>query len=336
MYLQIHPDDKKWGHFIAQRPRAHILQTAAWATLKSRFGWWSERIALADETGDLAAGAQLLFRQIPILPFTFAYLGKGPYGEPKAIAELWPVIHSCARSQNAIFLKWEPDLVGNFVPPTGFRQSTQTVQPPRTILINIGCDVETILSRMNQGTRRKIRRSSRELTFREGNLGDLPLFYSILSETAERNGFGIHPQAYYEFAVSLFLPERAALILAEREGELLAGVMVFAFGNRAWYFYGASVSSTRTYNAGYGAQWAAILWARERGCTEYDLWGIPDEDSAILESQFHSRTDGLWGVYGFKRGWGGRITRSVGAWDYVYNPIAYAAFRAAYSIRRKR
>ena len=26
----------------------------------------------------------------------------------------------------------------------------------------------------------------------------------------------------------------------------------------------------------YSVQWAAMMWAKERGCTEYDLWGVPD------------------------------------------------------------
>src|ERR1041384_83421 len=55
--------------------------------------------------------------------------------------------------------------------------------------------------------------------------------------------------------------------------------------------YGASMVSS-----------AAIQWAKARDCTIYDMWGIPDADEATLEAQFESRSDGLWGVYGFKRG----------------------------------
>ena len=78
----------------------------------------------------------------------------------------------------------------------------------------------------------------------------------------------------------------------------------------------------------YALQWEAIRWARERGCTRYDLWGIPDEDEAKLEAEFQTRSDGLWGVYGFKRGFGGEVLRTVGAWDRVYNPLIYAGYKA--------
>jgi lipid II:glycine glycyltransferase (peptidoglycan interpeptide bridge formation enzyme) len=83
-------------------------------------------------------------------------------------------------------------------------------------------------------------------------------------------------------------------------------------------------------------QWAAIRWARERGCTVYDLWGVPDFDEAALEAGFQARQDGLWGVYGFKRGFGGRVARTVGAWDKVYQPGAYALYSAAVRLRAAR
>jgi peptidoglycan pentaglycine glycine transferase (the first glycine) len=58
----------------------------------------------------------------------------------------------------------------------------------------------------------------------------------------------------------------------------------------------------------------------------YDLWGVPDEDEAALEAGFETRHEGLWGVYRFKRGFGGQLVRSVGAWDRVYQPLAYRAY----------
>ena len=66
--------------------------------------------------------------------------------------------------------------------------------------------------------------------------------------------------------------------------------------------------------------------AAERGCKSYDLYGVPDEQEGVLEQQFTQRSDGLWGVYRFKRGFGGRLMRSVGAWDRVYNRMGYTLY----------
>lgn len=84
----------------------------------------------------------------------------------------------------------------------------------------------------------------------------------------------------------------------------------------------------------YLIQWEAMMWAKARGCTEYDLWGVPDEEEEVLEAQFTDRSDGLWGVYRFKRGFGGQVRRSAGAYDKVYRPFLYRAYQV-WIARRK-
>jgi lipid II:glycine glycyltransferase (peptidoglycan interpeptide bridge formation enzyme) len=84
----------------------------------------------------------------------------------------------------------------------------------------------------------------------------------------------------------------------------------------------------------YLLQWEAMRWAKANGAKTYDLWGIPDEDEAVLEEQFTSRSDGLWGVYRFKRGFGGQILRSAPAFIRVYNPLLYRAYKIMQSRRQ--
>jgi len=335
----ITPDAPVWDAFVTAHPRGHALQLSAWAALKGPYGWAHERIALVDAHGAIIGGAQILFRRLPLRLGTLAYLPFGPLLTPSIDpAALWAAIHRAAHRRRAALLKWEPGfpVPGEADPgfaALGFRPA-RTIQPPRTILIDISGSEESILARMNQGTRRKIRQCEKNgvRVFAAGR-ADVERFTRMMAVTGERNAFGVHEAAYYALAYDLFVPDHAALFLAEHAGDDLAGVMVFAVGKTAWYLYGASSNVKRNLMGAYGAQWAAIQWARARGCTTYDLWGIPDEDEAALKAQFEGRSDGLWGVYGFKRGWGGTIARTQGAWDRVYNPILYAAYRAALSRR---
>jgi lipid II:glycine glycyltransferase (peptidoglycan interpeptide bridge formation enzyme) len=99
--------------------------------------------------------------------------------------------------------------------------------------------------------------------------------------------------------------------------------MVFAHGPRAWYLYGASSDEYREAMPTYLLQWEAMRWAMRCGCREYDLWGVPDAGENELEAGFTTRSDGLWGVYRFKRGFGGELRRSPGPWDRVYRPELY-------------
>jgi lipid II:glycine glycyltransferase (peptidoglycan interpeptide bridge formation enzyme) len=150
-----------------------------------------------------------------------------------------------------------------------------------------------------------------------------------MAATARRDRFAVHTPAYYEAAYEL-LVERAgtaALLLAEHEGRPLAALFATALGPLATYLYGASADEGRQLMPTYLLQWEAMRWARARGCRDYDLLGVPDEDEATLEARFEQRSDGLWGVYRFKRGFGGRLWRTVGAWDRVYNPVVDAMYR---------
>ena len=106
------------------------------------------------------------------------------------------------------------------------------------------------------------------------------------------------------------------------------------FRRSSWYFYGASGNEHRDKMPTYLLQWEAMRWAKSLGCTTYDLWGVPDEDAEKLEAEFAERRDGLWSVYRFKRGFGGRLVRSVGAWDRVYAPLRYRLLDTGYSILR--
>lgn len=341
----ITPDESAWDSFVRDHPRGHLLQLSAWGAHKRAFGWGDDRIALTNADGQVIAGALLLFRPLPLRLGTMAYLPMGPLfndeTDSATRAGLWHAIHERARKNGAAFLKWEPGIFDDDsaaqpdFAALGFRQSPQTVQPPRTILIDITGDDDAIMARMNQGTRRKIRQSmKKDITYYEAPGEEIEHFTELMRVTGQRNEFGVHSHDYYALAYDLFVPSGdGALILAAHEGDILAGIMVFAVGGSAWYLYGASSNHKRNLMASYGVQWRAIEWARARGCLTYDMWGIPDEDEATLEAEFQNRNDDLWGVYGFKRGWGGRIIRSLGAWDHPYNRLIYAAYRAALKLR---
>ncbi len=330
------PGTAAWDDFVRAQLNGHLLQLSRWGELKSQFGWESRIVALSNEQG-IQAGALVLLQRLPFGAGRLAYVPMGGYaGEPALYLRLWRAIR---RETGAAFLKLEPSLDSAFAEgdllQAGFQRSPQSIQPPTTIIIDISGDDSTIMQRMNQGTRRKIRKSrSGQISYREGDQSDLPLFNNLMQQTGERNAFGVHSPSYYETVYDLFMPRDGALLLAWHEDDLLAAIMVFALGGSAWYLYGASSRTHGNLYATYGIQWAAIEWAKQRGCRFYDLWGVPDADEAELEAQFKNRSDGLWGVYGFKRGWGGVVRRSLGTWDLAWNPLVYAAYRAALKLRR--
>jgi len=333
----------EWDVFTSQHPDAHLLQTGAWGKLKSEFGWHAERIQVDNGyvDGQDTVGAQALFRSLP-LGLTLAYIPKGPVGvhgqapDYTAWSNLWPELDVLCRERKTVFLKVEPDLweccgddgshsIAGI--PAGFRQGRQDIQPRRTLVVDLRGSEAQVLARMKQKTRYNIR-----LALKKGIVvypsSDLVTFHRLMRVTGERDVFGIHSLAYYRRAYELFHPKgECELLIAAHKEKPLAALMVFARGQRAWYFYGASSSAQRERMPTYLLQWEAMRWARQRGCTTYDLWGVPDFGRDILEANFTTRSDGLWGVYRFKRGFGGDLRRGSGSWDRVYNPVFYAFYR---------
>lgn len=334
------PSNSVWDSFVREQG-GHLLQTARWGQLKSAFGWHSHLIAVAKQ-GNVAAGALVLTRQLPARLGSITYVPRGPvvdWKQQRVLAPLLAAIEDYAKSSGSILLKLEPDLWDSqeaqaILAQYGYDISTQTVQPPRTVVIDIAADEETILKRMSQSTRRKVRLPyRRDITFRHGSHTDIDTFGNLIDVTGTRDDFGVHSTAYYKQAFDLFAPDDCSLILAEYENRPVAGLMIFRLGSRTWYLYGASSNEERNRMPTYGIQLEAIRWARAKNCTTYDLWGIPDESEEALEAQFQERSDGLWGVYGFKRGFGGDVRRTIGAWDKVFRPLAHRAYQTALKLR---
>ena len=316
-----------WANFLTRFPNAHILQTTGWGQLKKEFDWEVVHVISGDGSEQNECGAQILFKRLP-LGLSLAYIPRGPIGS--GWNRLWPDLDEICKKKRAVFLKVEPDIwegdpgtLSIEQKPSGFLLSQHEIQPPRTLVVDLNGSEDQILGRMKQKTRYNIRLARRKgVVIRE--TGDIDVFYKLMQATGERDTFGVHSKEYYQRALDLFEPRgNCALFCAEFEGQPLAGLMVFAYGERAWYFYGASSNQHRHVMPTYLLQWKAMQWARDQGCSEYDLWGVPDEDQEFLEANFMDRREDLWGVYRFKRGFGGELQRTVRAWDRVYNPLLY-------------
>ena len=311
----------EWNQFISKHPHGHVLQTGEWGELKAAFGWQAMRVVSGE------SGVQLLLRSLP-MGYTLAYLPK-----PISFADnlLVEEVDTLCREKKSIMLKVERDdwesTPTNLAPSLEeFRNSPHTIQPRRTIVVDISGSEEDILGRMKQKCRYNIRLAEKKgVTVKPWT--DIKGFHDLMKLTSGRDGFGVHSLDYYDRVFKLFHPAgMAEMLVAEFDGKPLAALMVFSRGKRAWYLYGASSDEERNRMPAYLLQWEAMRWAKAKGADEYDLWGVPDEDENTLESQFESRQDGLWGVYRFKRGFGGKILRAAPTSDKVYNPLLYKLY----------
>ena len=115
--------------------------------------------------------------------------------------------------------------------------------------------------------------------------------------------------------------------MAYYEDKLLSARSVYQFGSHAAEFHAGSTEDAASMNPDYLLVWEAMKWAQAQGCSTYDLWGIPNEISDAPSGEEDApephRTDGMWGIYQFKRGFSTNVVRYVGAYDYVYQPVLH-------------
>ncbi len=223
-----------------------------------------------------------------------------------------------------------------YYPP--LRRSGADVQPPDTVLLDIGKDENLILQGMKAKWRYNIRLAEKKGVVVEERAvtGDwrpaLEGFYRLYRETAARDRIALHPEIYYR---RLFECGEAygpgsekrpdlRIFTARHEGLDLASIVTVFWGGHATYLYGASSNEKRNLMPAYALQWAAIKAARAAGCLEYDLFGIPPRDDPRHP---------MAGLYRFKTGFGGSIVHRAGSWDYALRPSGYAAFRKAEALR---
>jgi lipid II:glycine glycyltransferase (peptidoglycan interpeptide bridge formation enzyme) len=304
--------------------------------LKASAGWHPLRVALWDtEREQIVAGAQVLRRSVAHIPPSLghlAYIPRGPVLDwtqqddsnarlPKVFfSQLLPFL----RAQGAIALHVELPFIDNEKQGLLARQTltalhfhpARPVQPMRTILLDLMPDEQSLLANMKEKWRYNIRLAARKGVQVRPAQGkeDVQAWYRLLQITGQRDHFGTHSFDYYWRAWQIFTPsEQAQLLLAEYEGQLLAGIFVGYMARQAIYLYGASSNEHRNLMPNYLLQWEAIRRAKARGATSYDFWGIPETDDA---------DEAMAGVYRFKSGWGGRIVRFAGNYEYIFRPLA--------------
>jgi peptidoglycan pentaglycine glycine transferase (the first glycine) len=322
-----HVSRNQWNAALETLPMPHVLQSWEWGEFKSRYGWRPERCLWLENDRPRAA-TSVLTRRLGRWPAAVSYVPKGPildYGDRALLDEILNHLEATARRERALFVKIDPDVqagtaAGKAVAETlrcrGWRPSREQIQFRNTMLLDLTRDPDEILATMKSKWRYNIRLAGRKgVTVRPGQPADLPLLYQMYAETATRDGFVIRPEEYYRDAWGSFIQAGLARpLIAESEGEAVAMVIIFHFGECAWYMIGASRDAQREKMPNHLLQWEAMLWAREQGCAVYDMWGAPD----VLDE-----SDPMWGVYRFKQGFGGEFVEHIGAWDWPVSRLGY-------------
>jgi lipid II:glycine glycyltransferase (peptidoglycan interpeptide bridge formation enzyme) len=147
---------------------------------------------------------------------------------------------------------------------------------------------------------------------REGGEHDLPAFYEILVETAQRSGFIPRALSAYRDVYRAFTRVgRAHLLIGYLpDGRAVSSKMILVSGGRASQLYGGLTDAGGEARAGHFFEWEAIIRSKADGASMFDMWG---------------RSTG--GIAHFKQGFGGRVVEYGGTFDLIVNPAVHALYQ---------
>lgn len=333
--------DAAYERFVSGHAQGHLFQSQLWAGVKKN--WQSLALASAGPDGEIRGTIQLLVRHIPLTPWRVAYAPRGPVcdlRDRETLDELLRGAREAARRGGACTVKIDPNVpaadavvLHTAMTNAGFcllpeRQDFGLIQPQYVVRLNIsGKTEQALFAALKSKTRYNIR-----LAVRRGVQvrvcppeTALDAFCALMQETGARDGFTVRPKAYFENLLHA-LGDHARLYMAYAGETPLAGAIALQYGDKTWYAYGASSSRHRELMPNYLLQWEMIRWAVQSGCAVYDFRGVSGDMNP---------ENPLYGLWRFKSGWNGQLTRFVGEYDCVLHPAGARLLAAALPVGRR-
>lgn len=237
----------------------------------------------------------------------------------------WRELIAFASKRQAVAIHFAPATQTPELPSLPIRLIKPSVFPEATRIVDLSPDEAAIRAQFSSSGKRHLRIAENAgILVRESE--DVAAYADLARKTAARDGFRAHGQPYFETFLRVLRPAGARLLVAEKDGCLLAAGIFLLAPPTAIYYYGASDEHHREANAPMLLQWRAMQMAKANGCEEYDLLGVAadEEDSG----------DRLFGVSRFKRKFGGEIVRYHPEVNLVLRPFWYAIIAFLKRLRR--
>jgi peptidoglycan pentaglycine glycine transferase (the first glycine) len=305
--------DDEWDDFVSYEGGSH-QQTSLWARVKRLEGWSASRVKVYGGAGShLVGGGQVLTRTVARLAAA-AFVPRGPIvagGREDVLDVVLARMASVARRRRALYLRVQPPADGwgvlRRLDGIGYLPSSSGL-PEAILRVDLRQDVDVLLARMGQSTRRYIRvAAAKGVSVRAGGREDLDVFWRCLSATADRQRFEVFRMPYYERMWEVFAKAgRAQLLIAEHGGRALSAILLIGMGDTVEFKTGGWSGERGDLHPNEAVHWAGMQWAKDNGYSWYDLEGIDRKAAGALLDGSADRS-ATKGVTRFKLGFGGEV-----------------------------
>lgn len=327
--------DRLWDDFVLKTPGGNQRQTSLWAQAQHIRGWNPLRIMLTRD-GKIQAGAQILFRNIPILG-RIGYLTRGPvcdFSNVNLTKVLFKEIRKICRRNRIFYLVLTlPVKAESFVPllpEFQFQVTRREYGEPASVVIDLTQDKDNILARMTKDKRKTIHRVERRqnLILREGTKEDIESFYRLHKMSSQRNGFPPFTEEYYRNLWEVFAPGGfVKLFLSELDGIPQSGIICFAFRDTVTaYVIGWSGENANLYPND-AVYWESILWSKAHGYHYFDFGGIQIDSARAAVQHLSLPVSQRESANRFKLDYGGTVFFYPDDYDSMSIPFLNKLYR---------
>lgn len=318
--------DPDWDAFVDSAPGGHHLQTSRWAGVKATHGWQPVRLRVHRQ-GEFVGGAQLLVRRMRV--GAIAYCPRGPLlcdHDRSTLRALLDGLASLARRERILYVKVQPPAGREDMEPMlrneGFVKSDMPAATVATVRIDLRRPVDEILASMRSATRANIRKATRKgIAVRGAGTSGLAAFGELVAETSRRQGgLATYAAGYYAEILRQF-GHRGELLLAELDGEVLAGAIIIGCGDTVAYKMGGWSGHRAGLHPNELMHWHAMQWARERGYRYYDFEGIDESVARAIRAGEELPESAHRGFTRFKLGFGGEVVLHPRPYDRSFHRL---------------
>ncbi|GAA5157544.1 peptidoglycan bridge formation glycyltransferase FemA/FemB family protein [Pseudonocardia eucalypti] len=329
-----------WDKLVSGIAGSDVTQLSGWARVRAEVGYRALYLRVHRD-GELAGGAQLLLRRIPLLG-EIGYVSYGPLvaenvPREQVVPALVEALDKLARGRLcALFVQpvHGDDLSAQLL-ARGFRRSTAGVAPANTVRLDLAQDEDALRAALSKRIRRWTGKWERSgVSVRRGGLDDVRLLSDLIGRTATHQGFSELSEDYVRNLYEEFgSTGHAEIFVGEVDGTPVAAELFTACGGvLRCRLTGLDRSSPAVRLSVTSAlDWEAMRWAKASGFAEFDLGGLSPAGAALVEAEGFS-SQSLEGPDRFKVGFGGRLHRYPPAVELISSPllrITYDRLRSA-------
>jgi lipid II:glycine glycyltransferase (peptidoglycan interpeptide bridge formation enzyme) len=312
-------EEDSWNNLVIANPNGGaVFQTHEFAQIKNSNNW-KPRYIVIDDVYILA-----LERKITFLG-SFWYVPKGPgITSVKELKQILPSLRNFAKNNGVFAVKLEPELLETpenikSLVGLGLRKS-KAIQAANTVIVDISKPIEDIMANFSSKARGNIRAAQKANVTTEivpVSDNNCALFYKMMAQTIGGRSHVRNFEYFKNFWQSHYKSGTGVFMFAKLADEVLAMDFIMIFGKKAARKDAASTRDHSVRGASALLELEAIKYLKEKGVTQYDLYGAPPSD------QIKNPNHPYYGFGTFKVGFNSNITDYVGCYDLVVKPFAY-------------